>query len=54
MINNNKPYQVKEFNLSGLNGISDQTLDLHFKPLRRICQRDQLFDGENIGVLQGW
>jgi superoxide dismutase, Fe-Mn family len=31
MINNNKPYQVKEFNLSGLNGISDQTLDLHFK-----------------------
>src|SRR6266542_3177971 len=30
MINSNKPYQVKEFNLSGLNGISDQTLDLHF------------------------
>ena len=24
-------YQVKEFNLSGLNGISDQTLEMHFK-----------------------
>ena len=27
----NKTYQVKEFNLSGLNGISDKTLDMHFK-----------------------
>jgi Fe-Mn family superoxide dismutase len=26
-----KSYQAKEFNLSGLNGISDQTLELHFK-----------------------
>jgi hypothetical protein len=24
-------YQVKEFNLSRLNGISDQTLEMHFK-----------------------
>lgn len=24
-------YQAKEFNLSGLNGISDRTLDMHFK-----------------------
>ena len=24
-------YQAKEFNLSGLNGISDQTLEMHFK-----------------------
>src|SRR5262249_8426947 len=24
-------YQVKQFNLSGLNGISDQTLEMHFK-----------------------
>jgi superoxide dismutase, Fe-Mn family len=24
-------YQVKEFDLSGLNGISDQTLEMHFK-----------------------
>ena len=31
MINTNKPYQVKEFNLSGLNGISDQTLEMHFE-----------------------
>lgn len=29
-MNTTKPYQVKEFNLSGLNGISDQTMDLHF------------------------
>jgi Fe-Mn family superoxide dismutase len=26
-----KTYQVKEFNLSGLNGISDRTLEIHFK-----------------------
>ena len=26
-----KPYQPKQFNLSGLTGISDQTLDMHFK-----------------------
>src|SRR5215210_9198707 len=27
----NKSYQAKEFNLSGLNGISDRTLEMHFK-----------------------
>src|SRR5881275_3311412 len=27
----NQPYRPKQFNLSGLNGISDQTLELHFK-----------------------
>jgi superoxide dismutase, Fe-Mn family len=26
-----KPYQPKQFNLAGLTGISDQTLDMHFK-----------------------
>lgn len=30
MINANS-YQAKQFNLSGLNGISDQTLEMHFK-----------------------
>ena len=30
MISNNS-YQPKQFNLSGLNGISDKTLELHFK-----------------------
>jgi len=30
MINPNS-YQAKQFNLSGLNGISDQTLEMHFK-----------------------
>jgi superoxide dismutase, Fe-Mn family len=24
-------YQAKQFNLSGLNGISDQTMEMHFK-----------------------
>ena len=24
-------YQAKQFNLSGLSGISDETLDMHFK-----------------------
>ena len=27
----NQSYQAREFNLSGLNGISDQTLEMHFK-----------------------
>ncbi|HWT03330.1 MAG TPA: hypothetical protein VN256_23965, partial [Pyrinomonadaceae bacterium] len=27
----NRSYQAKEFNLSGLNGISDETLGMHFK-----------------------
>lgn len=27
----NRSYQAKQFNLSGLTGISDQTLDMHFK-----------------------
>src|SRR5919201_1412257 len=27
----NQSYQAKEFNLSGLKGISDQTLEMHFK-----------------------
>jgi superoxide dismutase, Fe-Mn family len=26
-----KEYKAKQFNLSGLNGISDQTLEMHFK-----------------------
>jgi len=30
MINTNS-YEAKQFNLSGLNGISDQTLEMHFK-----------------------
>ena len=30
-MNNNESYQAKEFNLSGLNGISDRTLEMHFK-----------------------
>jgi hypothetical protein len=30
MINTNS-YKPREFNLSGLNGISDQTLEMHFK-----------------------
>lgn len=30
-MNGNLVYQPKQFNLSGLNGISDQTLEMHFK-----------------------
>src|SRR5216684_8494015 len=26
-----EPYKAKQFNLSGLNGISDKTLEMHFK-----------------------
>jgi len=27
----NRFYKAREFNLSGLNGISDETLEMHFK-----------------------
>jgi superoxide dismutase, Fe-Mn family len=27
----NESYQAKQFNLSGLHGISDRTLEMHFK-----------------------
>ena len=30
-MSSNNSYQPKQFNLSGLNGISDQTLEMHFK-----------------------
>jgi len=30
-MSNDRSYQAKEFNLSGLNGISDRTLEMHFK-----------------------
>jgi superoxide dismutase, Fe-Mn family len=30
-MSNNESYQAREFNLSGLSGISDQTLEMHFK-----------------------
>jgi superoxide dismutase, Fe-Mn family len=30
-MSSNRSYQAKEFNLSGLNGISDRTLEMHFK-----------------------
>ena len=26
-----EPYKAKQFNLSGLNGISDRTMEMHFK-----------------------
>src|SRR5918996_5461983 len=30
-MSNNKSYRPREFNLSRLNGISDETLEMHFK-----------------------
>jgi hypothetical protein len=30
-MNNSNSYPAKQFNLSGLNGISDRTLEMHFK-----------------------
>jgi len=42
-------YQAKQFNLSGLNGISDQTLEMHFK-LRGLRQRDEQANGKDFRV----
>ena len=41
-------YKAREFNLSGLNGISDRNTGDAFQALRRLCQRDKQPDAKRF------
>jgi hypothetical protein len=47
-------YDVKPFNLYGLNGISDRTLEMHVKVVRRVCKGREPTDGSNRLDAQRW
>jgi superoxide dismutase, Fe-Mn family len=51
MISTNS-YQAKQFNLSGLNGISDQTLEMHFKLYEGYVKETNKLT-EKISVFEG-
>jgi superoxide dismutase, Fe-Mn family len=47
-----QPYPVKEFNLKGLHGISDKTLDMHFKLYRGYVQATNTLNQQIANILQ--
>jgi hypothetical protein len=48
-------YQAKQFNLSGLHGISDRTLEMHFKLYEGyVKETNRLINRKNLGFLEGW
>ena len=47
-------YQVKEFNLSRFNGISDKNAGDAFQALRRLCQGNQPAYGGDRRDLERW
>lgn len=49
----NEPYKAREFNLSGLNGISDKTLELHFKLYEGYVKETNRLNEEIAGFLSG-
>ncbi len=52
-MNSTGAYEVKEFPLSGLNGISDQTLETHFKLYEGyVKETNRLTD--HRGLPEGW
>ena len=52
-MNTSKPYKVKQYNLSGLNGISDQTLEVHFKLYEGYVKETNRLNEEIQGFLRG-
>jgi Fe-Mn family superoxide dismutase len=46
-------YRAKQFNLSGLNGISDQTLELHFKLYEGYVKETNRLTEEIFDILKG-
>src|SRR5262245_57430399 len=48
-----EPYKAKQFNLSRLNGISDQTLELHFKLYEGYVTETNRLTEEISGFLKG-
>src|SRR5215216_2295020 len=49
----NQTYQAKEFNLSGLNGISDKTLEVHFKLYEGYVKETNLLNEKIDKILRG-
>ena len=47
-----KSYKAKQFNLSGLNGISDQTLEMHFKLYEGYVTNTNLLTEKIAGFLK--
>ncbi|PYP84104.1 MAG: superoxide dismutase [Blastocatellia bacterium AA13] len=48
-----EPYQVKKFNLSALKGISDQTLEMHFKLYEGYVKNTNQLTEEISGLIKG-
>lgn len=48
-----EPYKAKQFNLSGLNGISDQTLEMHFKLYEGYVKETNRLTEDIRGFLKG-
>jgi Fe-Mn family superoxide dismutase len=48
----NTSYQAKKFNLSGLNGISDQTLEMHFKLYEGYVKETNLLQEKISAILK--
>jgi hypothetical protein len=47
-------YTAKSFNLHGLSGISDRTLETHFKLYEGYVKETNPTDGRDLRVLEGW
>ena len=47
-------YQAKKFKLSGLNGISDQTLEMHFKLYEGYVKETNVLQEKITANLRGW
>ena len=51
-MNNNYTYKAKQFDLSGLNGISDETLAMHFKLYEGYVTNTNTYNEKIAGLLQ--
>ena len=47
-------YKAKQFNLSGLKGISDQTLEMHFKLYEGYVKETNTPSRKDLPNPQGW
>ena len=49
-----EPYQPKQFDLNRLHGISDQTLEMHFKLYEGYVKETNRLTEKNLGVSERW
>jgi Fe-Mn family superoxide dismutase len=52
-MNMSRPYRAKKFNLNELNGISDQTLEMHFKLYEGYVKETNTLQEKVSAILQG-